>query len=218
MDFAENKERAEGLMRGFDDRSFMIKPGSGSVMFSAPHCVEQTRGGQPKCAEPQTGVLAEMLHSELNCPIIRKTSNLGDDANFDAASDYKGTLVRYVKENHIKFLVDLHQLAPSRSVMINFGTGNWNNLSDKHLFNLFLSAFTGRNLGRIQIDEPFGACYEFTVSATVHRECGIPCLQIEMNTRLLSPKHDAGSFEAVYGALKESCIRLEEFYARKERL
>ena len=44
-----------------DDASFLIRDGNGCVMFSAPHCVKQWREGREKFAEPETGVLAEML-------------------------------------------------------------------------------------------------------------------------------------------------------------
>lgn len=218
MDFSKNRIQAEAIMDDFADRSFIIKDGTGAIMFSAPHSVEQLREGKPKYSEPQTGLLAEMLHNELGCPIIRKTANFGDDANYDAECKYKDALSEYVKEHGIKFLIDLHQLAPYRDVMINFGTGNWQNMDNITLLNIFLSVFSKNALGSIQIDEPFDASYEHTVSATIHRKCGIPCMQIEMNTGLLSDDSENCAIETVYKALCQCYLKLTEFYSDGENL
>ena len=212
MKFENIFDFANKAMDDFKDRSFIIKHGSGKIMFSAPHSVEQTRAGRMKYAEPQTGILVEMLHKTFGCPIIRKTSNCNDDANYDPISDYKEALAAYVKENRIAFLVDLHQLSPSREVMINFGTGNFKNISDKNLLNIFLSTFSKNEAGLIQLDDPFAASYDFTVSSTIHRECEIPCLQIEMNSRLLREEYPEFALEMVYRSLCECYLKLKEFY------
>ncbi len=210
MEFKQRLQWAEEQMRTVCDRSFILKPGMGRVLFSAPHCVEQTRNGKPKYAEYQTGLLVEMLHRELECPIIRKVENRNDDANYDPVSDYKEALTAYVKEQDIAFVIDLHQLAPHRDVMINFGTGDGENLRDKTLLNVFLSVFSGNRIGVIQLDEPFGATYDHTVSSTIHRLCGIPCMQIEINSRLVCDGDD--TFEKVYDCLQECYRQLTEIY------
>ena len=53
-------------------KSFVIKKGIGSVMLSAPHSAEQTRNGRKKYGEYHTGAIVNVLHDELNCPIIYK--------------------------------------------------------------------------------------------------------------------------------------------------
>lgn len=212
MKFEKNFNLANAFMNELSEQSFVIKEGNSSIMFSAPHCVEQIRNGKIKYSEPQTGMLVEMLHNEFGCPIIRKVSNCNDDANYDPVSDYKETLIKYVKENQIKFLIDLHQLAPFREEMINFGTGNYKNINDTKLLNIFLSSFSKNNVGLIKIDEPFDASYDYTVSSTIHRECGIPCLQIEINTKLVSCKYDEFCFESVYESLRDCYLKLKEFY------
>lgn len=210
MDFLKNLEMATAAAKEHGEQSFIIKSGNGRIMFSAPHCVEQIREGKIKFSEPETGILVEMLHSEFGCPIIRKTSNRNDDANYDPVSDYKDALAEYIKENNIGILVDLHQLAPFREEMINFGTGKLKNIGDKNLINVFLGAFTKNRVGMIQMDEPFDASYEHTVSSTIHRKCSIPCLQIEINSRLVNEKYEESSIEAVYKALSECYLKLKE--------
>lgn len=208
MAFRKIKDMAEALFeKSLDtDKSFVIKEGSGCIMISAPHCVEQLRNGKTKFAERQTGVLAEMLHELTDCPIILKTRPEDGDANYDAVCGYKTELSEYVKNNGIKFIIDLHQLSAERKVMVNLGTGNCKNVSDKTLLNIFVSSFTKEKTGMLQIDEPFAGAFANTVSSYIHRNCGIPCMQIELNTRLLSEEYAEYNFEGVCKSL-ERCIR-----------
>ncbi len=194
------------------ETSYELLEGSGVVMVSAPHSVEQTRNGNIKYAEPQTGVLAKMLHEKLNCPVIYKTSNCNDDANFDEHSLYKNALIEYVTKNNIKFVLDLHQLAPSREVMIDIGTGKFKNIDSIDYVNIVLKAFSKQNIGLIQIDTPFDASYPFTVSSYVSKKCGIPCLQIEMNSNIFFPVNDGVAVEKVFNALCEIIAMLSKTF------
>lgn len=184
-------------------QSFEILSGRGPVMVSAPHSVEQTRNGKPKYSEPQTGVLAKMLHDALDCHVIYKTRNCGDDANFDERSSYKDALVEYIKSNDIKFLIDLHQLAPSREVKIDIGTGKFKNISSFAFVNAALKAFSSKNIGLIQIDEPFDASHPFTISSYIATACKISCLQIEMHSNIVRIDTEGSESEKVFDALAE---------------
>ena len=164
---------------------FCLNSGSGHVMISAPHNVKQLRQGKLKKAEPQTGTLAIMLHKELGCPIIYKTNFCNDDANFDSRSPYKTALYEYINTSNVKFLVDLHQLSPTRKTQINLGTGYFKNTNLKFT-NIFLNAFSEQLLGIIQIDSPFAAAQPNTISSYIHRKCGIDSLQIEINSNCYS--------------------------------
>ena len=82
--------------------SFVLLPGAGSVMLSAPHSVTQTRLGKIKIAEKMTGVLALLVRDATGCPVIFKTKNAGDDAGFDRDSDYKRAAEKYVEENGVR--------------------------------------------------------------------------------------------------------------------
>lgn len=193
------------------DNSHEIAGGNGCVMVSSPHSVPQTRNGNIKMAERQTGILAKMLHDEINCPIICKTKNCGDDANYDDNSDYRNDLINYIKENNIKFLIDLHQLSSVREVQINIGTGQFKNISNIEQINIFLREFSVRNVGIIQIDYPFKASFQNTVSASVAKTCNIPCVQLEINSDLLITENSSinKDFLNVFDALKNIIIKLQ---------
>jgi hypothetical protein len=208
MNILKNRELAKKIIENSNNNSFVIKSGVGNLMFSAPHCVFQTRNGNLKYPEPESGELVEMLHNEYNCPIIRKVSNYNDDANYDEISDYKYSLIKYIKEYNVKILIDLHQLAIKRDEIICLGTNNFQNINnDKDLLNKFLSIFSRNKLGIIQIDKPFDSSYEYTISSTVHRECKIPCLQLEVNAKLVR----TDDFYLVYKALSECFLELKDF-------
>ena len=185
------------------EKSFELLPGKGYVMVSAPHSVEQIRNGKIKYAEPHTGVLAKMVHDALGCPVIFKTKNCGDDANYDKISIYKQALENYIKENNIKFLIDLHQLKPSRRVKINIGTGKNKNIYNMKLLDIMVNAFNSRDVGLLQIDTPFSAAYPYTVSAYIASSCKISCLQIEINTNILQQDSKENKIEKVFDALLE---------------
>lgn len=212
MDFLENLCLAQEIIDNKTSDSFVLKEGEGRILFSAPHAVEQRRNGKIKSAEPATGLLCEMLHNELNCPIIRKVSNLSDDANFNPVSDFRQALEHYVRENNIKLVIDLHQLAAHRSVMVCIGTGQYRNLSDKEILNQILFAFSRERLGSIQIDKPFAGRYRYTVASSVHNNCGIQSVQIEMNSRLFIPDFREYDIEGVYKALKTCYYSIHNYF------
>ncbi len=191
------------------ENSFEILKGKGKVMVSAPHSVAQTRLGKLKYSEPQTGALAHLLHDSLNCHVIYKTKNLGDDANFDENCDYKTALCEFVRQNGIVFLIDLHQLSPRRKELINIGTGDLKNLKEKWHLDLVVSAFANQDIQNLKIDYPFKASYPYTVSAYVSKNCGISCIQIELNSTLVRLGYSECQVEKVYNALKEIILKIQ---------
>lgn len=190
--------------------SFELIEGKGKVMISAPHSVSQLRNNKLKEAEPQTGVIAKILSEELGIPVIYKTKNCNDDANFDEVSDYKNVLAEYIKNNGIKVLIDLHQLSPDRDIQVDIGTANFKNLTDKRKLNVILEAFTEKDFGKVQIDVPFGASSPNTVSSFIHENTGIESVQIEINSRLLFDKFEEYKFCDVYQAIKKIIQKLGE--------
>lgn len=191
--------------------SFVLENGEGSVILSAPHSVEQLRNGNPKYAEPQTGVLAKMLHDELNCPIICKTRNCGDDANYDKHSLYRDALRDYINENRVKYLLDLHQMAPEREENIDLGTGRGVNISpDPLLADIVKKHLSAYHINKISVNALFSASYPYTVSSSIYRECGISCLQIEINSRLLCDWYPDYCFDSVFSALRDTVQELRD--------
>lgn len=180
---------------------FEIIPGKGKVMVSAPHSVEQIRNNQVKSGEYQTGAIARILHDILDCPVIVKTRNCNDDANYDPDCDYKRALVSHIRENGIEYLLDLHQLAAGREVLINLGTAGGANLAGQDDITRKATEIFVHSGFSVSIDHPFGAFYPYTVSAYISRTCEIPCLQIEINSKLVNDQHESFNIDSVIEAI-----------------
>jgi hypothetical protein len=166
--------------------SYEILNGTGSVMFSAPHAVLQTRNGTNKAAERYTGILCKLLNEEYKHPVIYKTRHLHDDANYDPISDYRAALCRYVKRSEIRYVIDLHQLSPDREMDICIGTGLGKNIEGhEDLIDIARKIFTSHGIRQITIDEPFAAGGPNTVCSTVANCCEVPAIQFEINSDLL---------------------------------
>lgn len=185
-------------------KSFVIEEGEGPVMISAPHSVEQTRAGRIKYGEYHTGVLARMLHDKTICPVIYKTYNKRDDANFDKSSPYRDALMEYVKRNGVRLVIDIHQMSAQRSGGIEIGTGEGANvIADPASVDELIACLRRHGFDSIDIDGNFPATYQNTVSASVARECGIACIQVEFNTKLLSDMFRECRYNEALEAMKE---------------
>lgn len=180
-------------------------------MFSAPHAVLQTRNGSLKAAERYTGMLCLLLNRRAGCPCIYKASHRNDDANFDPRSDYRDALCRYINEKKVRYLLDLHQLRPSRPMDVCLGTGLGKNLLGRDdVLTAAESAFREKGFAPVTVDTPFSASGRNTVSATVARVCAVPALQIELNSRLLMEDDPGERFVAVMAALYDLCRTLSQ--------
>lgn len=190
-------------------QSFELIDGQGKIMVSAPHSATQIRRGKLKEAEPQTGVIAKLLHDDLDIPIIYKTKNMGDDANFDINSDYKKALIEYIVNNKIKLLIDLHQLSPSRKEKIDICTGKLKNIDNPEIINVFFNEFLLADIDNIQIDKPFSGSLPTTIVTYVRNITGIQSLQIEINSNLLYERFPDYNFIAVYQSIKKAICTIE---------
>ena len=194
-----------------DPESFVLRNGDGVVLISAPHCVQQLRNGRIKPAEPETGILVRRLHEELNCPIIYKTRNCGDDANYDIDSPYKKAIVDYVVSHGIKFLIDLHQLSQKKNIGVDIGIAKGRHIDGFETLNILLFEFSSHNLGAIQIDKPFAALQPYTIASYIREKTRIQTVQLEINSRFLHGDLAGLYFEKTYCALKNSIIKINNY-------
>lgn len=180
---SELKNEFEKLKSTSNDFSFLF--GNKQIVISAPHAVPQTRNGDFKFPEPETAIFA-LFFNKKDYPCIIKTKNNSDDSNFDKISPYKDFLYQYCLDKNIKFVLDIHQLSKNKDVEICIGTGRdkFNNLLHlSHLKQKIKNIFETGGF-YTELDEPFGATGENTVSGFVSRK-GIPSIQLEINSKLL---------------------------------
>ena len=176
--------------------TFKILNNKSKIMISAPHSVKHIREWEILSQDLLTWWLALYLWKRLNLPVIYSTSYKVWDPNFDEnkKSEYKQTLAKYIKENDIKLLIDLHGCSFFRDFSIELWTWwNWNpnllwrldilNAVEKSL-NDSLKSYIQHTWKPITKNTNFPASRETTVSAFIFRECKIPTIQIEINKEL----------------------------------
>lgn len=142
---------------------------------------------------------------------IYKTRNNLDDPNFDEKNEYKDTLMDYIKENDIKYLIDLHVMANFRHQDICIGTGEGKNIHKKEdVLNKMVDIFIDNKFNSVTIDDPFSAVYKHTVSATIAKKCKIPCFQIEINNRYVKNKYEEYDLDRILKTMSQIVDMLQE--------
>ena len=138
----------------FDD-DFIIKKGSIPILFSTPHTMEQLRDdGSIKYSEVFTKAIALYLNKYLDTSYIIKIKDTGMDSNRDNHDEYKDTLIKFVKENDIKLVIDLHGSKEERDFDVEFGTLN-NLTADYSTIKELEEAFLENGIKNIKHNDPF---------------------------------------------------------------
>ena len=195
-EFLENNWKWNINFKDKNFSTFKILKNKSKIMISAPHSVKHIRLWETLPQDLLTWWLALYLWNRLNLSVIYSTSYKVWDPNFDDndTSEYKQVLSKYIKENDIQFLIDLHGCRSFRDFAIELGTWwEWNpNLlwNEKIINSIYESLnnslkifikHTGKSITKNTI---FTANRETTVSAFISKECKIPAIQIEINNDL----------------------------------
>ena len=122
------------------------------------------------------------MHQQTNSWFIAKTKNNNDDANFDDKSLYKSSIEKLIKENKIKYVIDIHGLSAQRDCEINLGTHIGNNVkSNIKIFKNLYNALIENNF-ITQIDQPFMGGHKTIAGSMANKFSHIWTLQIEINS------------------------------------
>ena len=180
----------------------IITLGNNNILLSAPHGVSQVRLGKYKHSEIGSIATALFLQNQTNCNLIAKTQNNNDDANFDEQSKYKDTIKKLIKNNNIKYLIDIHGLAENRDCDINLGTHLGKNIiTNNEIFNELLKILNENNF-KVSIDQPYMAG-SHTLSGSINQEFNIWTLQIEINCAITNKKENFSKYKSLLYCLKE---------------
>lgn len=215
---------------GGGDRDFVIESGSIPIMISAPHAVNHYREGKMKSADLWTGGIARYLQEATNCHVIYRARYSESDPNYDKVQEgsYKDSLQRYIQENDIKVLIDLHGCAAERETAVDMGTvddretslGQYQFIDDLFRITLEyrLESFLRESGKRIEKNMHFAASNANTITNYISRTTGIPCIQLEINRLCRQPEQEE-TFAALVSALEEAIRLLSEVkWAAKETL
>lgn len=158
--------------------NYIIKKGTTPILFTAPHTMKQIKDdGSIKLSEPYTKAIALYLNKHLDVNCMIKIKDTGLDANRDNRDEFKIELLRFIKENNIKLVIDLHGSNKSRDFDIEFGT--LNNLSAGFsTIKELEEAFTENGISNIKYNNPFkgGAITEY-----IYGLKDVDVIQVEIN-------------------------------------
>jgi len=173
--------------------------------------VPHYRNGIVKRAEYMSGVLVQLLHSQMGCHGILKTAQTEDDPNHDSVHPYKQAIVTLVKKSGIDVLLDLHIMSDHHHAAIDLGTGRGDNLNGAlWLLSLIEEQFRGNDIQPVGVDQIFSAEWPGTVSASVARVAGIACVQIEISWRLLEINSPRQKLDSLLRTLREILVKISE--------
>ena len=184
--------------RGLPDApAFELACGAVPVLVSAPHAVTHERDGKVKPSDDYTGSLALLVAKLARCHSIVACRYSATDPNWDPLERcaYKQAAVAHVREHGIKALVDIHGMVSASPALAALGTADGETVAARpQLRDQALKLLQSRlgpsveQYGKpVVVDGRYAARGANTVASTVARECGIPCLQIELATALRVP-------------------------------
>ncbi len=195
--------------------TFQIIEGELPIIISAPHSVTHFRDGNEKQGEFITGAIAKILQNRLNCTCITKIKNDRTDPNYDSIHPYKEAIKELVSEKGITLLVDLHIMSSKRPAAIEIGTGKGKNIfNNAYLATILRETFESNLIGPVIMDELFTAGNVNTVSSDVSRSVKIPCIQIELNWRLLDLSSNHNQIREVLHSLETSIKTLSQLTSK----
>ena len=162
------------------DSDYIIRKGILPILFTAPHTMEQIReDGSIKPNESFTKAIALYLNKyfDVNCMI--KIKDTGLDSNRDNRDEFKKELIRFIKNNNIRLVIDLHGSKRERDYDIEFGT--LNNLSvDFSIIREFEESFIENGINSITYNDPFkgGAITQY-----IYGLKDVDVIQLEINSK-----------------------------------
>ena len=160
------------------DSDYIIKKGNLPILFTAPHTMDQVKeDGSIKPNELFTKAIALYLNKHYGVNFMIKIKDTGIDANRDNKDEFKKELIRFIKDNNIKLVIDLHGSKKDREFDVEFGT--LNNLSAEYATIKELEeAFTENGITNVIHNDPFkgGAITEYVYSLK-----DVDVIQIEIN-------------------------------------
>ena len=159
---------------------YISKIGTVPILFTAAHTMTQFfDNGTIKLAEPYTKAICMYLNQHCNTSYLIKIKDTGMDSNRDNHDDFKKELVKIVRDNNIKLVIDLHGAKMERNFDIEFGTLN-NLTADFSTIKELEEAFLENNITNIEHNEPFkgGAITQY-----LYNFKDVDVIQLEINGR-----------------------------------
>lgn len=204
FDFADEINYLEELSFNED---YIIRKGRIPILFTAPHTMEQKReDGTIKHKETYTKAIALYLNKYFNVNCMIKINDTGVESNRDGYDEFKTQLMRFVKENDIKIVIDLHGSKKERNYDIEFGTLN-NLTADYSTINELEEAFKENKILNVVHNDPFkgGA-----ITRNLYSISNVEVIQLEINKNYRD-SNDIKKVEILIESLKKFIKQYDEY-------
>lgn len=207
MNFKEEMEFFEQID---SDDIYISKIGNVPILFTAAHSMTQIfDDGEVKLAEPFTKAICLYLSKYVGTSYLIKIKDTGLDSNKDNHDEFKSKLIKMVRDNNIKLVIDLHGANKDRNFDVEFGT--LNNLTvDFSTIKELEEAFLENNILNIKYNEPFkgGAITQYLYNI---KEVDVIQLEINGNFRNIE---NIENLERLCNSLKKFIKQYNEYINR----
>lgn len=179
---------------------FKVIKGKNNILVSAPHAYKHIRDGKVKSNEYNTSNIVKILKYFTDSHIIYTDKPTKEDPNFDVKNEYKNILIQYIKENNIKYFIDIHGYVDAKSDLI-IGTNDKKNINNdcnllKNIYNIFYYNFSNR----ILVDKKYKASKK-ALSKVVNENAQIVAIQLEINKKYRKLKRRKKTFNKTIKSL-----------------
>jgi hypothetical protein len=173
------------LEENIDKYIYMIKDGKTPVMLTAVHTVKQMKETGLKVSEPYTSAICQYVSEQTGCYFLIKSIDNGVDSNSTVEDEFKQLLLKKIKENNIKLLIDIHGAALHREFDVEFGT--LKNLTiDINTQNTLRDCFIKNGITNIHYNDPF---LGGGITKYIYENTDIDIVQIEVNHKFRDHKN-----------------------------
>lgn len=182
------------------------------ILISAPHGAKhfRTADARWKNEDAYTASLAIKLGELTGAHVMFVKNRASEDPNNDVHTWYKDCLKKVVKENHIKFVLDLHGAAKSQPFKVDVGTmSNDPQKSSCPTFKRTIAqAFRGYEPE--VFNQRFTARGPGTVTCYARKTLGVESAQVEINAKCRIVESKTSGFRADGPEVLDLLGRLEE--------
>lgn len=208
------KNKYHNILKNYNKHNFLTKDnfkidkGNNNIILSAPHANEHKRNNKILAKENNTANIVKIIGMITNSHIIYTYKDDITDHNYDETS-YKKELSKYIKNNNISYLIDIHGININTKCALEIGTSEYKLISED-LSNKIKEIFSKFYKEEIIIDKKFKAKNNKRISNYINELNKINTIQLEINKKYRSLEHKSLSFNKTIKSLIEVISLLNE--------
>ncbi len=168
-----------------NENTFELLTGENKVLLSAPHAYDHKRPSLSsgiKQYEPWTDTITKKVASEVNCFAImqRRSTDYDPNYNKEKSNPYKKEVRKIIKNNSIKYFIDIHGLSESHhsDILIYYPLRYTKSRKLGDAFSKYLDKGDLKGISTLHYN--FVPGFQESLTEFVTKEFKIPGIQIEI--------------------------------------